>query len=113
MIPLFVLNSWTAAVLQKNPSGPTNSLVFQHFCEFEPFTTMTVWFWDPSFHTEDNWGTHVQLLQKVQTLTDAPEGKTMHQEPGVKTFEQNGDVYIFLSFPKYHIYIYLLYFLNS
>ncbi len=22
--------------------------------------------------------THMQLLQKVQTLTDAPEGKTMH-----------------------------------
>ncbi len=20
------------------------------------FLTMTVWFWDPSFHTEDNWG---------------------------------------------------------
>ncbi len=24
---------------------------------------MTVWFWDPFFHTEDNWGTHMQLLQ--------------------------------------------------
>ncbi len=73
--------SWTgklAAVLQKNPSGPTNSLVFQHFCVFEPFPTMTVWFWDPSFHTEDNWGTHLQLLQKIQTPTDASEGKTMH-----------------------------------
>ncbi len=31
----------------KNPSGPTNSLVFQYFCLFEPFPTMTVWFWDP------------------------------------------------------------------
>ncbi len=53
--------SWTVklpAVLQKNPSGPTNSLVFQHFCAFEPFPTMTIWFWDPSFHTEDNRGTH-------------------------------------------------------
>ncbi len=39
---------------------------------------MTVWFWDPSFHTEDNWGIHMQLLQKIQTLTDAPEGKNMH-----------------------------------
>ncbi len=39
---------------------------------------MTVWFWDPSFHTEDNWGTRVQLLQKIQTLTDAPEGEAMH-----------------------------------
>ncbi len=73
--------SWTVklpAFLQKNPSGPTNSLVFQHFCEFEPFPTVTVWFWDPSFHTEDNWGTRMQLLQKVQTLTYAPDGKTMH-----------------------------------
>ncbi len=64
--------------LQKNPSGPTNSLGFQHFCVFEPFPKMTIWFWDSSFHTEDNWWTHLQLLQKIQTLTDAPEGKTMH-----------------------------------
>jgi len=52
--------SWTvklSAVLQKSPSAPTNSLVFQHCCVFEPFPTMTVWFWYPSFHTEDNWGT--------------------------------------------------------
>ncbi len=41
---------------------------------------MTVWFWDPSFHTEDNWGTQMQLLQKVQTLTDAPEGKTIKSQ---------------------------------
>ncbi len=33
---------------------------------------------NPSFHTEDNRETHLQLLQKIQTLTDAPEGKTMH-----------------------------------
>ncbi len=39
---------------------------------------MTVWFWDPSFHTEYNQGTYSQLLQKIQTLTDAPEGETMH-----------------------------------
>ncbi len=60
----------------KNPSGPTNYLVFQLFCVFEPFPTMTLWFWDPFFHNKDNWGTHMQLLQKIQTLTDAPEGKT-------------------------------------
>ncbi len=34
--------------------------------------------WDPSFHTEDNWGTHLQQLQKIKPLTDAPEGKRMH-----------------------------------
>ncbi len=39
---------------------------------------MTVWIWDPYFHTEDNWGTYMQLLQKGKTLTDAPEGNTMH-----------------------------------
>ncbi len=57
---------------------------------------MTVWFWDTSFYTEDNWGINLQILQKIQTLTDAPEGKPMHQE----TFEQNEDVYIFLVLPK-------------
>ncbi len=39
---------------------------------------MIVWFWDPSFHIDDNSGTHLQLLQKAQTLTEAPEGKHMH-----------------------------------
>ncbi len=39
--------------------------------------TMTVWSRDLSFHTEDNWGTHMQLLKKIQTLTDAPEVKTI------------------------------------
>ncbi len=37
--------SWTVklpAVLWKNPSVPTNYLVFQHFCAFEPFPTMTM-----------------------------------------------------------------------
>ncbi len=43
------------------------------FSIFEPFT-MTVWFWDTSFHTKDKWGNCTQLLQKVQMLTDAPKG---------------------------------------
>ncbi len=57
--------SWTvklSAVLQKNPSGPTNSVFFSIFCVFEPFSTMTVWFWDPSSHTEDNWRTHTATI---------------------------------------------------
>ncbi len=66
---------------------------------------MTVWFWDPSFYTEDNWGTHLQLLQKIQTLTDAPEGKTSIKSRGVNTFEQNEDVYIFLVLPNYNFFI--------
>ncbi len=39
---------------------------------------MTVCFWDPYFHTKYNWETYMQLLQKVQKLTDAPEGNAMH-----------------------------------
>ncbi len=35
-------------------------------------------FWDPSFHTQDNWETYMQLLQKVQTFPEAPEVKTKH-----------------------------------
>ncbi len=62
------------AVLQKNQILQFSSI----FCIFEPFPAETVWFWAPSFHTEDNWGTQTQLLKKVQTLTDASEGNTMH-----------------------------------
>ncbi len=60
---------WTvqlSAVLQKNPSAHTNSLVLQHFCVFEPFPTMTVWFWDASFHTEDDWGTHYNYYRRFK-----------------------------------------------
>ncbi len=35
-------------------------------------------------------------------LTDAPEGKTMHKEPGVKTFEQTKVFVLFL--PKCHFF---------
>ncbi len=33
----------------------------------------------------------MQILQTVQTLTDAPEEKTCIKSQGVKTFEPNGD----------------------
>ncbi len=33
------------------------------FCIFEPFPTVTVWFWDPSFHTKGNWGTHTVITK--------------------------------------------------
>ncbi len=46
----------------------------------------------------------LQLLQKIQTLTDAPEEKPCIKTRGVKTFEQNEDVYIFLVLPEYHIF---------
>ncbi len=47
------------------------------FVYLNPFQQW-LWFWDPSFLSEDKSGTQLQLLQKIQTLTDAPEGKTMH-----------------------------------
>ncbi len=40
---------------------------FSHFCVFEPFPTMTVLFWDPSFHTEDNWRTHTIITEGSNT----------------------------------------------
>ncbi len=123
---------WTVklpAVLQKNPPGPINDLVFQHFCVFEPFPTMTVWFWDPSFHTKDNWGTHLQLLQKIQTLTDAPEALnawffllehywafessvkvTVHMSLYSRHFNciyNNINIYNFIYVLYIHIYIYI------
>ncbi len=38
---------------------------------------MTVWFRDAYFHAE---GLITQLLQKIQTLSDAPEVETLHSE---------------------------------
>ncbi len=47
----------------------------------------------------------MQLLQKIQMLTDAPEEKkTCIKSRCVKTFEQNEGVYILLVLPKYHIF---------
>ncbi len=69
-----ILGCWKVCFLERTTSLIWQSLLGKNcvFCVFEPFPTMTVWFWDPSFHTEDNRGTHIWLLQKVQTLTDAP-----------------------------------------
>jgi len=33
-------------------------------CIFEPFPAVTVWFWDSSIRTEDDWGTQTQLFKK-------------------------------------------------
>ncbi len=60
-IPLLVTLS---TVLQKNPPFLRNLQFYSIFCIFEPFPAVTVWFWDPSFDTEDNWGTQTQLLTK-------------------------------------------------
>ncbi len=42
----------------------------------------------------------MQLLQKIQTLTEKPCIKSR----GVKTSEQNDDVYILFILPKYHTF---------
>ncbi len=38
---------------------------FQHFVYLNPFQ-MTVWFWDPSFHTEDDWGTFMHYYRRFK-----------------------------------------------
>ncbi len=85
--------SWTVklffTVLQKIPSGFTNSLAFQHL--------LCIW----TLSNNDcmilrfifsHWGTHMKLLPKVQTLADAPEGKTMHT---LFEFEDQGKINLF------------------
>ncbi len=73
--------SWAVqlpAVLQTNPPAPAHSLFSSIFCICELFPTVTVWFWDPSFPSEDNWRNDTQLLQKVKIFTHAREGHTRH-----------------------------------
>ncbi len=57
-----------ALFLQTNPPRSVDSAVFQHFCIFEPFPAVTVWFWDPSFHTEDNWGDSNTTIKKGSNI---------------------------------------------
>ncbi len=69
---------WTvelSTVLQTNPPRSVDSAVFQHFCIFEPFPAVTVWFWDPFF---SHWGQLMDsntTIKKVQTFTDASRRK--------------------------------------
>ncbi len=50
-------------ILQVLQNLPFSSI----FCIFEPFPAVTVWFWDPSFHTED-------LRKIIQIFTDSARG---------------------------------------
>ncbi len=86
------------------PTNRTNSLVSQHFCVFEPFPTMTVWFWDPSSHTEANEGLICSYYWRFKHSLMLQKEKTCIKSQGVKTFEQNEDVCIFLVLPTYHIF---------
>ncbi len=88
--------SWTvklSAVLPKNPSAPTHTLVFQHFCILEPFPTMTVWFWDPSFHTRTTEGLVCNYYRRLKHSLMLQKEKPCIKSRGVKTFEQNEGVY--------------------
>ncbi len=71
------------------------------FCIFEPFPAVTVWFWDPSFHTEDDWGTQTQLLKRFKHSLMLQKDTRSIKSRGVKTFEQDEDVHIFLILLKY------------
>ncbi len=83
-----------SAVLQeKSPS----SLVFQHFCVFEPFPTMTVWFWDASFRTERLIRSYYRRFKHSLMLQ---KEKPCIKSRGVNTFEHNEDECIFLVLPK-------------
>lgn len=66
MSSLFVLST----VFQKNPLRFSHS--FSIFCIFTPFSTVTVWFWDRSFHTEDNGGTLRQLWGEGENIHRCP-----------------------------------------
>ncbi len=53
-----------STVLQNNPPWPRNLQFSSIFCIFEPFPAVTVWFWDPSSHTEDDWGTQTTIKKR-------------------------------------------------
>ncbi len=47
-------------------AGACAPKVFSFPASFEPFPAGTVWFWFPYFHTQDNWGTQTQVLQRFK-----------------------------------------------
>ncbi len=57
---------------------------------------MTVWIWNPSFLTEDNWGTRMQLLYANTHWCSKRKNNALSLE--VKTFERNVLNYIFFTF---------------
>jgi len=79
----------------ENPPRPKQFQFSSIFCIFEPFPAVTVWFWDPSFHTEDNLETQARLLKKGSKIHWCSRNKTRCIK-GMKTFEQHEDLQIFL-----------------
>ncbi len=97
---------WTvklSAVLQKNPSAPTNYLVFQHCCVFESFPTMTVCMILISiflFTPRTTEGLICIYYRRLKCSLMLQKKKTCIKSQGVENFEQNEDVYICLVLPK-------------
>ncbi len=48
---------------------------------------MTVWFWDPSFHTEDDWETHYNYYRRFKHSLMLQKEKPCIKSRGVNTFE--------------------------
>ncbi len=100
---------WTvelSTVLQTNPPRSVDSAVFQHFCIFEPFPAVTVWFWDPSFHTEENWWTQNTTIKKVQHSLMLQKNTWCIKSWLLKTFEQDEDFQLF-SFVEQKLFCFL------
>ncbi len=92
------------AVLQKNPSGPTNSLVSSIFVYLNPFQQ---WLYDFEIHLftlRTTEGLICNYYRKLKCSLLLQKGKPCIKSLGMKTFEQNEDEYIFLVLPKYHIF---------
>ncbi len=67
----------------------------------------TVWFWDPFFHTEDNRGTHMYLLQKVQNAHSCSRRKHDKWRAGVVNFWTNVDVVHFSYFAELSVGLFM------
>ncbi len=104
---------WTvklSSVLQKKSYMTCIFFSFSIFCIFEPFTAVTVWFWDPSFHTEDNRGTQTQILKKVQTFTWCSWRNHDGIRAGGENFEQDEDFFSYCCWNIYIVYIFFFFF---
>ncbi len=89
--------SWTvklSAVLLKNPSAPQNYLVFQHFCVLNPFQK---WLYDFEIHLftpRTTEGLIFNYFRRFKRSLMLQKEKPCIKSRGVKTFEQNEDVYM-------------------
>ncbi len=98
--------SWTVklpAVLQTNPSAPTDSLVII-FVNVNPFQQ---WLYDFEIHLftpRTTEGLICNYYRRFKCSLMLQKEKPCIKSRGVKTFELNEDVYIFLVLSKYHIF---------